>query len=555
MAVLNIVGFETGDTAEASNTSGTLSVQATVKRTGGYALRVNPTGTGAGLYALREHANGADGNFNAADVWHRVYFRVATAPGTGDEPILAAVTATQINKFELRLNSSRQLVAYNQALTLLATGTTALALNTWYRIEVRGGTGAAANWEVRIDGTTEISGTGDLTTTNNGRLQLGKVANRNGNSVDFFYDDVAVDNATWPGAGQIEIMQPDANGFYTGFSAGAGVGDWRDLDEMPTDGDTTYLKSTANGNAVTVNLESAANAGISGTVKCVKTLSSTVRDGAANSTMQARIRSGSTDATSGNAGVLGSYGLRAARLLETDPATGAAWTIAGLDGVEAGVVDNDATDRMRVSTVALAVDFVPGGTTYLQSVAGTLTSSAGLVKRGQPLVSGTLTSSGALVKQAGKVATGTLNTSGAVLKQTTRALTGALTSAGTLAAVRTILIALVGTLSADGAVAKQAGKGAAGALTSTGALSKQTARALAGTLTSAGSLARQTARSLAGVLSAAATLTGTKLTGLTQDLLAFTLSLTRRTSWTASLARRSGYEAFVRRRLDFTQER
>lgn len=51
MAVINFTGQETGDNTEAIATAGTFSVQATTKRTGGYALRCNPAGNAAGHHS------------------------------------------------------------------------------------------------------------------------------------------------------------------------------------------------------------------------------------------------------------------------------------------------------------------------------------------------------------------------------------------------------------------------------------------------------------------------------------------------------------------------
>jgi hypothetical protein len=169
--------------------------------------------------------------------------------------------------------------------------------------------------------------------------------------------------------------------------------------------------------------------------------------------------------------------------------------------------------------------FVPGtGTTFFQSIAGTMTSSGGLVIQTQKVISGSLTSAGAIqkqtgkvvsgaltpsgalqkqtgkvlsgalasagaiVKQAGKVLSGALTSAGGLVKQTNKVLAGTLTSSGTLTAFKVALISLSGTLNMSGALAKQVGKNLSGTLSPVGALSKRIAISLAGSLTSAGAL-------------------------------------------------------------------
>jgi hypothetical protein len=357
-AVLNLCGFESGASSERSTDSGTFSVQSTTKRTGNYALRINTSTTG--FHRFNQFAtDGNTTNMNAADVYVRFYMRVATAPAANTENVFQAHDNTNV-KLELRLNSSRQLVAYDTALSVLGTGATALSLNTWYRIEVRVGTGAAATYEVKIDGVSELSGTGNLSTTNNARVDLGRTTNRNSQATDIYYDDFLIDDATYPGAGQIVALTPDGDGNAVTWTIGAGAGnDWENVDEVPADDDTTYLLSTLSvGQASTVSLISSTAASISGTIKAVKAFVRTKRDGAANGTFQLRLRSNTTNSDGANAASGSTYGVN--QLIHAvDPATSAAWAVAALDSVEVGVEEAEATDRTRWTASMVMVDFEP----------------------------------------------------------------------------------------------------------------------------------------------------------------------------------------------------
>lgn len=363
MAIGNLSGCELNSLGEFLASSGTVSVQNTIKRTGGYALRANPTTTNVGYAELDVRVAVSA----PASMYSRFYFRYDTAPSSGNsEPIFATQSAGSVLKFELRVTNSSGsifLAAYNSAVTLLATGTTALSSGVWYRIEVLTGTGASANWEVRIDGTTEISGTDDLTTNNNAKALLGKTVNRSGQGVDFFYDDMLLDNGAWPGAGQIKSLLPDADGDNAQWTAGTGS-TYTEVDEgVAADGATTYWQSVAQNDAHTVNLQSTATGDISGTINALKVSAHTARAGGANGNMSLRIRSGTSNTDGGTSTTIASFGWRHHWVSATDPATSAAWTLSGIDEAEVGVVDVHASQRSRCSTLMAQVDYAPSAVT------------------------------------------------------------------------------------------------------------------------------------------------------------------------------------------------
>jgi hypothetical protein len=144
------------------------------------------------------------------------------------------------------------------------------------------------------------------------------------------------------------------------------------------------------------------------------------------------------------------------------------------------------------------------------SMAGTLSTSGALSAIRTLLVSvaGTLGLSGALVKQAQVGRAGTVTPTGALVKQTGRGLAGALSLSGALAAIRTLLASVGGTLGLSGALVKQAQVDRAGTVTPAGTVTKQTGRGLAGALSLSGALAKLTARALTGALSVSGTVAG-----------------------------------------------
>ena len=373
MAFTNIWGGETGGALELSTTiGGTASVQSTTKRTGGFALRANPTTTavGWGKIPMLLLATGApDLVTETANTYSRFYFRVGTLPAANSEEIATVETASSI-KCAIRINSSGNLMLFDGTGTLQisSTGSTVLATDgTWYRIEVYCETGLAATATVMLavgDGvaSTEITGTGNVREQGACSLYAGKVNNRNGNTVDFYYDDGAFSNSGYPGAGACEIMVPDGDGTYTAWTIGAGGGaDWTNIDDpVSNDGDTTYLLSTSvDGEASTATLESTLSAGISGTINAAKAVAIVARNGSSTHSNELRLRSGATDSDTTAYISPAAYAL-IGKVFATDPNTAAAWTIAALDAVEVGVVEATAAAvKTKCTAVGLMVDFGP----------------------------------------------------------------------------------------------------------------------------------------------------------------------------------------------------
>jgi len=83
-----------------------------------------------------------------------------------------------------------------------------------------------------------------------------------------------------------------------------------------------------------------------------------------------------------------------------------------------------------------------GATTYLQSLAGTLTASGTVAKSTTKLFSGVLNTSGTITRAISKVVSGTMTTAGAIAKRTSKTVAGAIAWVGDVTGVSGVIKAV-----------------------------------------------------------------------------------------------------------------
>lgn len=325
MARLNICGEETGGSSEYIATSGTFSVQTTTKRTGSYALQINISGAAGYVEVAGLAADGTAANLGrTVATYYRRYIRFTTLP-SANAVIASVVSSAGSSVVDVKLNNSG-------TLTLVGATTSAtiatLTTDTWYRLELKVVSNGTS--EARIDG-----GTAQTCTANN----VTQDRFRNGTSVaatyNAFYDDLAIDDAAYPGAGQVNILKPNATGTYSRWANGAGTSP-TNVAEVPNDGDTSYIYDGTGSNIHVVNMDSAATGGVSGAIACVKPVI-IVRGTAGSQTTRIYFGDGSNWylATTSSV-ILGTTYTALASVYNTSPVTSATWTSGGVDAIQLG---------------------------------------------------------------------------------------------------------------------------------------------------------------------------------------------------------------------------
>lgn len=361
MAVCATATGEPGTLAECYASGGTVSVQSAIKNSGAYAIRCNPaTGGATGYITLGKIRTDAGlGLLSNATVYGDVVFQVQTLPGASSEPLIGFYRSGGTFQCELRVNSAGKLEFYDKNLTLQGTGTFVLATATWYHLQVKvfaNATTGTFDAKIAAHGSapsSDLALTGLNTDSSNvGRVGFGKTLNRNSQVVDYVFDIAELNDSAWLPAGIKKASgKPAGAGNYTAFT-----GSYLDVDDIPDDGDTTYIYSTTATNKESVALTSTTTEGVTGTVHYV---AATVlaRDLTATSDIQLFIRSNTTEQASSSRDVGASYETLQV-YAEVDPHTSSAWTLGGVDAAEVGVTQGS-TPELRVTQALLVIIYTP----------------------------------------------------------------------------------------------------------------------------------------------------------------------------------------------------
>lgn len=331
-------GFENGTTErfQDGTGSGTRSVQSSIKKTGTYSLRVNPTTSGTGALAIGcPSATGDIATFcSVADAYIEFYYRVDTLPASGYVWFAKPLNTGAGAMLHLRQNSDGTIAVADSGNTLKGTSSTVLSTGTWYRIGINTKPGGAAAYSLKIDGTTEISGTANQGGSNFGLMQFGKLGDTGANTVDFYYDDYVLNDTAFLGNLIVKTALVDATGVRQtyGFTTGTNASNQLEVDEIPSDADTTYVASAGAGVA-NFTVQDASTAGISGNIKAVIVYAERKEPSAVTSSAVIGLDSNSVRTATTAEDMTTSY-LTRQLILNTDPNTSSAWTEAGFNAIE-----------------------------------------------------------------------------------------------------------------------------------------------------------------------------------------------------------------------------
>ncbi len=199
--------------------------------------------------------------------------------------------------------------------------------------------------EVLIDGTLVFSFTGQ--TTNGPTTANVIVFGQSGGPYQpFNMDDIGINDTTgvtdnsWCGEGRILMMQPDSVGDVTQLArGGTDTGaNWSQVNEIPPDGDTTYVYSSGSGQYDLYGLTSGSSImNSTDSVARVYVESRSREVSATGEDIRLGLKTGGSEYWSSDIPVTTSYGHYEANTWVVNPNTGLPWTVSDLDNLQAGV--------------------------------------------------------------------------------------------------------------------------------------------------------------------------------------------------------------------------
>lgn len=245
------------------------------------------------------------------------------------------------NLCSLRQNTgSFKLEAYVSG-SLVATGLTALTINAWHLIEVHFKLNDTGDFEVKLDGVLDIDYAGDTkpdanTTFDNIVFSMPQTG------VTVYYDDFAINDTStvndnsWCGDGYIVLLNPNGNGDVNQFinSDGNSINNYSYVDEIPPDGDTTYVKDSVIGQQDLYTLSDFAGTNRNISRVWVEARAKSTSSG--GETTKLIVKTGGTIYASSALPLTTDYTRILGEEYIVNPNTGLAWTDANLDGLQAG---------------------------------------------------------------------------------------------------------------------------------------------------------------------------------------------------------------------------
>jgi hypothetical protein len=225
----------------------------------------------------------------------------------------------------------------------LANGSTALQTNTWYvfeaRVIINDTTGV---FQLRIDGGPSL----DIDYTGDTRGTAGSADIRTFRFMGYlqnhgYIDDIAVNDTagstdnSWPGLGGVIYLPASADGSPNEWTCSTGSDHYALVDDVPADGDTTYLYTSTDAKVEEFDVADTAFDDVPVILRVWPEARVRRVDADSLATVQLGVTSGATTDYSDDLEPLTSYTKRIIGDVHTvNPATSQAWTVDELDAVK-----------------------------------------------------------------------------------------------------------------------------------------------------------------------------------------------------------------------------
>lgn len=342
MALKILDGFD-----QYGNVSGLLTRWVTSNPTGSLALATGRFGAGTGL-AVEINRNAGQGNLvrdlpgNFTELYLGFAFK-ANSLGDGDRSVLYIVKGDEVVQIGLAFDTSGHLIAYRGTAleTVLGTSTEVITQDVWCAIEMHVVCHPSAGVvQVKLDGTQVLNLTGVNTQrsgVNTNLNQLLMFGHNSGGGTKQWDDLWVADtsggvNDSWLGDMRVKTVYPTGTGAADLWTPSSGAS-WECVDDVPPDGDASYVSDDTVGERATWAL---ANIATDDVVHGIEVVCQARKDDATAREIATVIRTGGTNYDGSAAALTTSYAYYGT-LYDENPGTSAGWTRAEIDGLEAGV--------------------------------------------------------------------------------------------------------------------------------------------------------------------------------------------------------------------------
>lgn len=325
MALIYFEGFENWSSmTDAVSTTGWTGTGSLTQGTGRY------TGKSFFLGSSGQYVNYAVNNLATITVGFGVMF---TTISTTSQTFFQLMDGSSV-QLQLVRDGTTGNISLQRNTTTLATGSTVIGVGNWYFIELTAVINdSTGSYELRINGTTEFSGSSQDTKNTANAYTNGVRLNRSGSGSPYpNFDDLYIRNdSTFLGDVQVETLNVSANSSvaWTPLSSTNAS----NVDEATPDGDTSYnsTTSTATTDLFTVTSLSNTPANIYG----VKIAAALRNDDAGSQTVRTKMKNGTTTSNGSSHAVGASY-IMYEDVYTTNPDTSAAFTASDISSLLIG---------------------------------------------------------------------------------------------------------------------------------------------------------------------------------------------------------------------------
>jgi hypothetical protein len=241
----------------------------------------------------------------------------------------------------LRMETTGELAIYRGTTFLARTTGLGLTNATWYWIELKVYChDTSGTYEVRVGGVNKLSASGvDTKAGSNAYHNIATIPAPNGT---VRYDDIYIldgsgaANNDFLGNMKVVGVFPNGDvGGYTDFTPSSGTDHYALVDENPTNDNTDYVESSTTGHKDLWDY--GAVSGLGAAIAGLQVNTEVRETDASSFSLITLIKSGATESAD-SAQAIGSTNYKTLRRIsETDPATGAAWTVSGVSAAQFGV--------------------------------------------------------------------------------------------------------------------------------------------------------------------------------------------------------------------------